>query len=294
MDSVPLWMRLTFSGACAGTVTKTTTAPLDRVKVLLQVQSITTGTSNKYHGLVGTTRTVVAEEGFKSLWKGNGANCARVVPVYACRFAFNDLIKEQVREPGQSLKDLRVSQLAIAGAGAGLAQQLICYPLETVRTRLSLGSAFGTQYRGIADCFITMIRTEGPKALYMGLTASCLYGAPYVCLNMTLNTQTKKYMVDDAKDLTLLHKLAAGSFAATAAQCVVFPFDTLRRRMQADGQGNKKRIFTGLTDCTRQLVRQSGIRGFYFGVGANCARMIPTGAIQHVSYGFFKSLMNCE
>ena len=33
------------------------------------------------------------------------------------RFAFNDLIKEQVREPGQSLKDLRVSQLAIAGAG---------------------------------------------------------------------------------------------------------------------------------------------------------------------------------
>ena len=64
---------------------------------------------------------------------------------------------------------------------------------------LSITCDFPTK-RPVYYCWCS---TEGPKALYMGLTASCLYGAPYVCLNMTLNTQTKKYMVDDAKDLTV-------------------------------------------------------------------------------------------
>lgn len=294
LNNSPLWTRLTLSGALAGTVTKTSTAPLDRIKVLLQVQSMNTTTNDKYRGLLGTTRTILTEEGFFTLWKGNGANCARVVPVYACRFAFNDLIKQAVREPGQSTKELRVSQLALSGTCAGLMQQLICYPFETVRTRLSLGRAFGTQYTGITDCFVQMVRTEGPGSLYRGLIASCLYGAPYVGLNMTLNTEAQRLMVSDLSELSLVHRLCAGSFAATMAQCIVFPFDTLRRRMQADGQGGKPRLFSGLVDCGKQLWKGAGVRGFYTGLVANCVRMVPTGAIQHGAYAFFKSLLHCD
>ena len=134
-------MRLMAAGACAGTVTKTATAPLDRIKVLLQVQAMSPDekVATKYNGIVGSVRQVLAEEGFLALWRGNFANCARIVPVYASRFAFNDLIRDIVIEEGQERTKLRPEQALFSGVLAGLAQQWLCYPFETIRTRLSLG-----------------------------------------------------------------------------------------------------------------------------------------------------------
>ena len=72
MDSIPKPMRLMAAGACAGTVTKTATAPLDRIKVLLQVQAMSPDekVATKYNGIVGSVRQVLAEEGFLALWRG--------------------------------------------------------------------------------------------------------------------------------------------------------------------------------------------------------------------------------
>ena len=70
---------------------------------------------------------------------GNFANCARIVPVYASRFAFNDLIRDAIIEEGQDRTRLRPEQALFSGVLAGLAQQSLCYPFETIRTRLSLG-----------------------------------------------------------------------------------------------------------------------------------------------------------
>jgi hypothetical protein len=77
----------------------------------------------KYHGIWQTLTLVVKEEGFFALWKGNGANCVRIVPNYACKvslfamawthhragvhpgvqFTFNDYFKDLVRKPGTPL-----------------------------------------------------------------------------------------------------------------------------------------------------------------------------------------------
>jgi solute carrier family 25 phosphate transporter 23/24/25/41 len=298
MQSIPLPARLMAAGGLAGTVTKTATAPLDRIKVLLQVQAMNKAVDGKYVGIVGSTRMILQEEGMRAMWRGNWANCARIVPVYASRFAFNDLIRAQIVEPGQDLKKLRFTQSVMAGSLAGLAQQVLCYPFETVRTRLSLGGAatgLGQSYNGIFDCFVKTVRIEGVTAIYKGLTASCLYGAPYVGLNMSLNEAGKNLLSGgDPSSLQIHHKLLCGSFGATAAQTIVFPFDTLRRRLQANGEGGALRQYSGLLDCAAQTLRKEGVPGFYRGVWANCVRMVPTGAIQHVAYGYFKQRMDCD
>ena len=91
------------AGGGAGAITKTSTAPLERVKILLQVQGMKlkehpelgqSGTL-KYRGIIGTMRTVIREEGFIALYKGNGANVLRVVPVYALKFTFNDFFRKK-------------------------------------------------------------------------------------------------------------------------------------------------------------------------------------------------------
>eukprot|EP01050_Picozoa_sp_SAG11_P010970 SAG11_NODE_1132_length_5752_cov_8.739685_2_plen_129_part_00 len=115
LDMVPRWARLTSAGAMAGVVTKTTTAPLDRIKVLLQVQAMSgdAKVATKYSGIGGSALMILREEGIAAMWRGNTANCARIVPVYASRFAFNDLIKDAIKEPGQVVP---VDPLFITGA----------------------------------------------------------------------------------------------------------------------------------------------------------------------------------
>ena len=70
----------------------------------------------KYQGTWGTIATVTGEEGVAGLWKGNGANVLRVMPVYALKFAFNDTFKAIVA--GNSTAPLNFAQLMASGTMA--------------------------------------------------------------------------------------------------------------------------------------------------------------------------------
>jgi hypothetical protein len=94
---------LMVAGGVAGAVSKTLTAPLERVKILLQIQGMRGSGSEKHYtrGVFGTMLQVVKEEGALSLFKGNGSNVLRIIPVYALKFTFNDLFRDRlVRRPG--------------------------------------------------------------------------------------------------------------------------------------------------------------------------------------------------
>uniref|UniRef100_A0A7N9CSD5 Uncharacterized protein n=1 Tax=Macaca fascicularis TaxID=9541 RepID=A0A7N9CSD5_MACFA len=77
-----LWKFL-LSGAMAGAVSRTGTAPLDRAKVYMQVYSSKTTFTN----LLGGLQSMVQEGGFRSLWRGNGINVLKIAPEYAIKFS---------------------------------------------------------------------------------------------------------------------------------------------------------------------------------------------------------------
>ena len=111
-------VRQAMAGAGAGAITKSAVAPLERVKILFQIQGMKgeTGSTRKYRGMMQALRLITKEEGVVALWKGNGANCVRVVPVYALKFTFNDALKDIVlRSDQQSTRDLDISQRMAAG-----------------------------------------------------------------------------------------------------------------------------------------------------------------------------------
>ena len=66
------------AGGCAGAITKTSVAPLERVKIIMQVRGMKAGASAPAAGgLGGTMKHVIKEEGVLSLWRSNGVNwCA--------------------------------------------------------------------------------------------------------------------------------------------------------------------------------------------------------------------------
>jgi hypothetical protein len=290
------------AGAGSGVLNKTCIAPLERLKILYQIQGMNPEATPKYKGIGQSLALVVREEGFWALWKGNGANCVRIIPNYACKFTFNDLFKDMVRSPppaGSNVKPpLTWSQMMAAGTMAGLAQTCITYPLELVRTRLSMGvdQASGIKYKGIIDCFRATIRHEGVPALYKGIVPTFLSGAPYTGLQMSTYEMFKRWLPKPEKGEkpNPVYSLIAGAGAGLVSQTITYPGDTVRRRMQTNGLNGNPRIYQNSWDCMMTIIRKEGTLALFNGARANVVRCIPGTAIQFWSYEAIKRFLGVE
>ncbi len=305
---IPKEAALVLAGSCAGAFTKTAVAPLERIKILMQVQAlsleaqakiksagdkkgIVEGVNARYTGSFQGFYRIVKEEGFLALYKGNLANIIRVIPNYGLKFGFNDIIKDAVLKPGQKVSDLTFMQLMVSGTAAGLIQIFGTYPLEVIRTRISLSQGFGVKYRGIIDCFVQTVKKEGYGAMFKGIGPTILSGAPYVGLQMSFYQLFKNYSPEHLRDQTW-YNLCGGALSGLTAQMIAYPGDTVRRRMQTNGMGGTERAYKNSWDCSMKILRREGVRGFYLGAGANAFRALPGAAIQFSSYDFFKKFFS--
>uniref|UniRef100_A0A183CE29 ADP/ATP translocase n=1 Tax=Globodera pallida TaxID=36090 RepID=A0A183CE29_GLOPA len=129
------------SGGTAAAVSKTVVAPIERVKLLLQVQDASAHITadQRYKGIIDVLVRVPKEQGFLSLWRGNLANVIRYFPTQALNFAFNDTYKRIFTEGLDKKKQFWsffVMNLASGGA-AGATPLIFVYPLDFARTRLA-------------------------------------------------------------------------------------------------------------------------------------------------------------
>src|SRR5277367_1371062 len=72
------------AGGAAGAVSRTIVSPLERMKILFQIQG--PGTAN-YTGVWSSLGKMWREEGWRGFMRGNGTNCIRIIPYSACQFA---------------------------------------------------------------------------------------------------------------------------------------------------------------------------------------------------------------
>ena len=158
----------------SGSIAKTATAPIERVKLLIQTQDanprIMSGEVPRYTGIVNCFTRVSAEQGFGSFWRGNTANIVRYFPTQAFNFAFKDTIKGMF--PSYNPKEAFWPFFAVNMASGGLAgagSLLIVYPLDFARTRLAadVGSNKTREFTGLVDCLTKIASRSGP-----GSTAS--------------------------------------------------------------------------------------------------------------------------
>ncbi|KAI3655871.1 hypothetical protein MP638_002617, partial [Amoeboaphelidium occidentale] len=129
------------AGAIAGAVSRTATAPLDRIRVLLQVQTACASTTstlrhrvrNFLHGFW----QIYADGGVTAFWRGNGVNVVKIIPESATRFYVYESVKAYLKESSGSTSGVvTMQERMIAGGVAGFASQCLIYPLETIKTRM--------------------------------------------------------------------------------------------------------------------------------------------------------------
>lgn len=85
-----------FVGGISAAVSKTVVAPIERVKLLLQVQDAQKNipADQRYTGIQDCFSRVYREQGVASFWRGNWANVVRYFPTQALNFAFKDTYKK--------------------------------------------------------------------------------------------------------------------------------------------------------------------------------------------------------
>lgn len=137
-----LWKHLA-AGAVAGAFSRTCTAPLDRLKVFLQVRG------TEFASLRYCFRQLLKDGGFPALWRGNGMNVLKIAPETAIKFMVYEHAKWIIRREQGGL-DLTIYQRFLAGASAGVVSQTVIYPMEVLKTRLVLGQT--GDHRGIIHC----------------------------------------------------------------------------------------------------------------------------------------------
>ncbi|TFY81006.1 hypothetical protein EWM64_g3010 [Hericium alpestre] len=157
---------LAAAGFLSAVPTTALTAPVERAKVLLQVQG-QGGAEQKYKGVFDVMKHLYREGGIRSIFRGTGATLARDGPGSAAYFAAYEVTKKAVTPAGASPADLNIGAVVFAGGMAGVAMWTIAIPPDVLKSRLQ--SAPTGTYSGILDCARKTIAVDGVGALWKGL-----------------------------------------------------------------------------------------------------------------------------
>ncbi|NXX70000.1 SCMC2 protein, partial [Spizella passerina] len=228
-----MWWRHLVAGGGAGAVSRTCTAPLDRLKVLMQVHA---SRSNNMC-IVGGFTQMIREGGPRSLWRGNGINVLKIAPESAIKFMAYEQIKRFI---GTDQEMLRIHERLLAGSLAGAIAQSSIYPMEVLKTRMALRKT--GQYSGMLDCAKNILAKEGMAAFYKGYIPNMLGIIPYAGIDLAVyetlkNTWLQRYAVNSA-DPGVFVLLACGTISSTCGQLASYPLALVRTRMQAQGESS--------------------------------------------------------
>jgi solute carrier family 25 (adenine nucleotide translocator) protein 4/5/6/31 len=287
-------------GGVSGAIAKTCTAPIERVKLIIQTQDanprIKSGEVPRYTGIVNCFSRVWNEQGFLSFWRGNLTNIIRYFPTQAFNFAFKDTIKGWFPKASPKTEFGKFFLINLASGGlAGAGSLLIVYPLDYARTRLASDVGTGKRdFNGLFDCLVkTASGPKGPIALYNGFGVSVVGIIPYrgVYFGLFDSLSAKNPWNRDAGLYGILSSFVVAQFTAICAGYASYPFDTIRRRLQMQSEKPKEKwLYSGTADCFSKIMRDEGIRALFKGAGANALRTVGS-ALVLVLYKQFQLML---
>ncbi|KAI8173456.1 Mitochondrial thiamine pyrophosphate carrier 1 [Colletotrichum sp. SAR 10_65] len=289
-------LQVVTAGAAAGLFARFVIAPLDVVKIRLQLQShslsdplsIQTARGGPvYKGTLNTMKLIIANEGVTGLWKGN-------VPaelMYVCYSAVQFTTYRTTAQLLQSISDNRLPNAAqsfIAGATAGAAATTATYPLDLLRTRFA---AQGNErvYTGLRHAVTDIYRDEGPRGFFRGLGPGVAQIVPYMGIFFALYEGLRLPLGD-------LHlpwgggDATAGVMASVMSKTAVFPLDLVRKRIQVQGPTRSRYVhknipeYPGAVRAMRMIFASEGIRGLYRGLTVSLIKAAPGSAVTVWTY----------
>ncbi|ERE92598.1 calcium-binding carrier protein SCaMC-1-like protein [Cricetulus griseus] len=273
------WKRLVAAGI-ASAITRTCTAPLERMKVIRQVRR---SKVNKM-GFLNEFRQMIKEGGLFSLWRGNGVNVFKIAPETVLKIGAYEQYKKFLSFDDANLG---VLQRFIAGSMAGVTSQTCIYPMEVIKTRLILGKT--GEYSGILDCCRKLLKTEGIQVFCKGYIPNLIGIIPYAGVDLAIFELLKNYWLDhysvNSVNPGISILLGCSTLSHTCGQLASFPMNLVRNRMQA---ATRKKETIHMLQLIKEIYIKEGKTGFFKGLAPNIIKVLPAVGIGCVAYEIVK------
>lgn len=183
----------------------------------------------KYATMTDAYLTIFREEGFRrGLYSGITPAFLGSLPGTIIFFGTYEYSKRHLLDMGCP------SHIAYLTGGlvGDLFASIIYVPSEVLKTRLQLQGRYnnpffksGYNYRGTIDATRTIIKTEGPAALFYGYKATIMRDLPFSALQFAFYEQFQKWAKQwcDSRDIGLPLEIATGAMAGGLAGTITCP-----------------------------------------------------------------------
>lgn len=270
------WGREFVAGGFGGIAGIVAGYPLDTIRI--RQQSSNSGSA------MNIFRRVLANEGPSALYRGMGAPLASVTFQNAMVFQIYAVLSRACDKSVDPREPPSYKGVALGGFGTGALQSLILSPVELLKIRLQLKQnphmGLSTE-KGPVNLAKTILKTEGLRGLYRGLTITVLRDAPahglyfwtYEYIREKLHPGCRKTGQESLNTM-----LVAGGLAGVASWVSCYPLDVVKTRLQAQTISSMK--YSGIVDCFRKSVEKDGYGVLWRGLGTAVARaFVVNGAI---------------
>ena len=259
------WSAAASMGAVAGAMSKTAVAPVERIRMLLQM---TPARSSGASSVRFNTMAVLKEEGAMGLWRGNGLAVLRAMLQKGILFATQDNLRTSLGSD------------TAAGGLAGLAAGVVTYPLDLLRTRLAGQVGAGSLTALARDAVLV----GGPLALFRGAPATLVGGIVFEGTRFGIFGWLERSVRDEHSG-SLCGPAVNGALASVIAGNAIYPNDTVRRRLQSVGGE------TSYVRALSALVEEGGVRRLYRGFLLYNLKAAPGAAVQFATFHYLKRML---
>ncbi|GBB93486.1 hypothetical protein RclHR1_02180028 [Rhizophagus clarus] len=286
------------AGAIAGAVSRTATAPFDRLKVYLQIQTaspqlltnavkevITQSekqaskklVSSASNNIINAIKNIYLSGGLINFFRGNGLNVVKIAPESAIKFFAYEQSKVAVANL-MGTKDtgsIGMTGRFLSGGLGGVISQFTIYPLETIKTRVMSSSSVSLNASPGGRSILLktaseMWNTQGFRSFYKGLFPALVGVFPYAAVDMSVYE-------------------GCGMISGSIGASIVYPLSLVRTRLQAQGTPGHPQTYTGAFDVIKKTYSNERLRGFYNGLVPALVKVVPAAAITYMVYDKTKS-----
>ncbi|KAM3865934.1 solute carrier family 25 member 24, like [Diretmus argenteus] len=263
-----MWRRFVLAAGLADGVSRTVTAPIDRLKTQLQV-----------HGSKAFSQGFqeLRAGGLRAMWQGNAVNVLKGTPQSTLQCLIYAQLK--VSTQNQTQESLSVQQRFGLGCVSGAGAHAAFYPLEVLKVRLNLQEA-GT-YKGVVAFAGSIYRNESLASFYRGFKPSILCMVPYAGVECAVHQSIMNWAKSDMA-YNSDSKLFFFSFVAFACgQMTSYPLAVIRTQQQAQAFCPVSPPSSSVLQGFIGIYERLGIRGYYNGMGASFVRAIPCALLNY-------------
>jgi len=179
----------------------------------------------------------------------------------------------------------------IFGGISGCSATLVVQPIDLIKTRMQLSSQ--STHKNSFEVFLNIVKTEGFKNLYKGLSAGLLRQATYGTARLGSYNTVSQYLTKDNKPLPFYKKILAGVFAGAFGSIIGNPSEVALIRMTSDNRLplDERRNYKNVVNALVRIVREEGVVTLWRGCTPTMIRAMILNPAQLASYSQSKQIL---